>query len=624
MRDTDEFDIVKQVIDNDIDEDINTEGLPPDLNDVFHELFETLDVENEEEAMAAITSLTGDYVKIHKARKLAGLKKYDRALEILGGISPLLLDSYIGQITLAMIHSDLGHYDEAVKHCDRAIERAPEDDFAFVVKTSVCLLAGRDDEAEEAAAAAVRLAPGEADNRLALGSVLMIREQWEDALSHCMASLSGEPDSVTAMYYCAYCLVFLGKVEQAEEMCRKTLAIDPFDVSVLDLLVMIYSKRGRLKESLSCARDVLRLQPNTRMAHKVRTIEFECHRWEKAGPDGSEENGTGSSGDEKKNRAGSSGGHQPSPAVYRNVETWMKRYFPGGEQCIFNRFSEDKIAGFCEGRTREECLGFLVHLNKVTDRKWHFFTSMGDPENPESFEQVMCGCGRCRKRFMKADEYCREAAQCYAEERYRECLDLLLHSIITENSYRPAYMLKKRALSRFNQKGLLGRMTDDRAVELDRLLDTLLLDVGRPESLLKCAVFMTRYGSLRLALPYFVGWADSFGDHPSSVDIVCHPGGSLIIGGNLIEVGIENGNHIESRIEGEAEGGITLDIDQVIEVISSDNAYLERLGTFILIARSSSRKLLPVLEKLLPLIPKYEYIPQVKAIRGKIHELQSM
>ena len=109
---------------------------------------------------------------------------------------------------------------------------------------------GREDEAEKQLRAWIAAAPDSADGRLALGALLERTGRFPNAESELRQAMKLDPTSPEAFNYLGYSLADRGeRLEEALDLIRKALAIDPWNGAYLDSLGWTFYKMDRLDEA---------------------------------------------------------------------------------------------------------------------------------------------------------------------------------------------------------------------------------------------------------------------------------------------------------------------------------------------------------------------------------------
>jgi tetratricopeptide (TPR) repeat protein len=109
---------------------------------------------------------------------------------------------------------------------------------------------GHDEEAEKQLRAWVAAAPEDADGRLALGALLERTGRFPAGEVELRQAIRLDPKSGEAFNYLGYSLADRGeRLEEALDLVRKALAIDPWNGAYLDSLGWVYFKMDRMDDA---------------------------------------------------------------------------------------------------------------------------------------------------------------------------------------------------------------------------------------------------------------------------------------------------------------------------------------------------------------------------------------
>jgi len=109
---------------------------------------------------------------------------------------------------------------------------------------------GRDDEAEKQLRAWIAAAPEDADARLALGALLERTGRFPAGEMELRQAIRLDPKSGEAFNYLGYSLADRGeRLEEALDLVRKALSVDPWNGAYLDSLGWVYFKMDRLEDA---------------------------------------------------------------------------------------------------------------------------------------------------------------------------------------------------------------------------------------------------------------------------------------------------------------------------------------------------------------------------------------
>jgi tetratricopeptide (TPR) repeat protein len=108
----------------------------------------------------------------------------------------------------------------------------------------------KDDDAEKQLRAWVAAAPTDAEARLALGALLERTKRFAEAEVELRQSMKLDPKSPEAFNYLGYSLADRGeRLEEALDLVRKALAIDPWNGAYLDSLGWTFFKLNRMEDA---------------------------------------------------------------------------------------------------------------------------------------------------------------------------------------------------------------------------------------------------------------------------------------------------------------------------------------------------------------------------------------
>jgi tetratricopeptide (TPR) repeat protein len=161
----------------------------------------------------------------------------------------------------------------------RAIEVAPDNDFAHANLADLLLREGRTNEAIEHAEAALRINPNNADAHNNLALAISRRGRLVEAINHWQKSLELHPENLNARCNLAWVLA-TAPGSSLRDGSRAVELVEPVAVGsgganavVLQTLAAAYAKSGRFTEAMSSAQRALQLataQSNTALADYIR------------------------------------------------------------------------------------------------------------------------------------------------------------------------------------------------------------------------------------------------------------------------------------------------------------------------------------------------------------------
>jgi tetratricopeptide (TPR) repeat protein len=190
----------------------------------------------------AVTFAPGDARIFHgylnalfvRACKLLRQGDADMARQILSFVIDNGLDGAGPRLWKARALRELGHIDEALADCERAIGFAPEDGSLRWLRASLLLTSGREEEAlEEFEALRVEYPdlPGFPGDERAMArlraSVAFRDEKWKEAAEASLAILRAEPKDPSLQALAAESLRALGQAQRSCDHWKRAIAADP-------------------------------------------------------------------------------------------------------------------------------------------------------------------------------------------------------------------------------------------------------------------------------------------------------------------------------------------------------------------------------------------------------------
>jgi adenylate cyclase len=115
--------------------------------------------------------------------------------------------------------------------------------------------------ARESALRALELDPGQADAHAALGLIYRRQGHWAPGERHTLRALELNPSHVTAHHWLSQHLVAVGRLDEALELARRAVQLDPISVIINNNLGFIHGFREEYEEAVSAFEATLRLDP---------------------------------------------------------------------------------------------------------------------------------------------------------------------------------------------------------------------------------------------------------------------------------------------------------------------------------------------------------------------------
>ncbi len=190
------------------------------------------------------------------------------------------------QLALLNVESD-ANLERGLEHVRRALELDPDDPVAHSALGQLLSMRGEGEAAVASARRSVELAPGRADLRLWLGTLLISQSRVEEAMP-VLRSLTRLDPALRFMhlFQLAVCYRRLGRIDEAIAKHRECLAANPDFFGAHMNLAAIHAQLGEMNQARASLAEVLRLRPDFSVAQVPRLVsgrEFLVENLRKAG-----------------------------------------------------------------------------------------------------------------------------------------------------------------------------------------------------------------------------------------------------------------------------------------------------------------------------------------------------
>ncbi len=176
-------------------------------------------------------------------------------------------DCWMAHINLGQVLTDCGRVDEALAHCQRAVEVAPDNPEAHNDLGFVLAGRGQVDQAIAHYQRALEIESDYADAHYNLGIVLAGRGQFEEAISHYQKALEIKPDYAQAHNNLGLVLAGRGRFEEAIAHYQKALEIKPDFVEAYYNLGTVLAGREQFDAATAHYQKALEIKPDYAEAH---------------------------------------------------------------------------------------------------------------------------------------------------------------------------------------------------------------------------------------------------------------------------------------------------------------------------------------------------------------------
>src|SRR5882762_5625947 len=163
--------------------------------------------------------------------------------------------------------SELGRYEEAISHFEKATELIPDDPQARNNLGNALFKLHRSDEAIATYRKAIDLAPDYAKAHGNLGAALVERNRYEEAVASCQKALAIDPKHANAHINLGLAYQGLYRCDEALVCYQEALAIGPESAEAHTNIGLAQQRQKRLEEAIVSHRRAIDLKPDLAHAH---------------------------------------------------------------------------------------------------------------------------------------------------------------------------------------------------------------------------------------------------------------------------------------------------------------------------------------------------------------------
>lgn len=196
-------------------------------------------LERDPKFAAALAGMAEAYWRLYQETKdqtwlPKALDAADRAKGLNDQVAPV-------HITAGLIYQGTGKYEDAVKEFKRALELDPTSDAGYRGLASSYEALGKNAEAESAYKQAIQIRKDYWGGYSALGAFYAKNARYDDAAAQFQRVIDLAPENVRGYSNLAAVYAYQGKTQEAEDLLRKSLSIEPNYRAYSNLAAMLFS-----------------------------------------------------------------------------------------------------------------------------------------------------------------------------------------------------------------------------------------------------------------------------------------------------------------------------------------------------------------------------------------------
>ncbi|MGA3269108.1 MAG: tetratricopeptide repeat protein, partial [Verrucomicrobiota bacterium] len=176
-------------------------------------------------------------------------------------------DSWLAHSNLGVALSAQGKFDEAIQHCERALQLNPDDAEAHCNLGVVLARQGQLPQAIQQYQQALQINPRFAGACDDWGNALAAQKKWPEAVQQYERSLALDPAVAGPHYNLAVVLAARGKAAEALQQYQKALRLNPDFPEAHNNLGAALAAQGKWAEAVQHYRRALQLNPDYAEAH---------------------------------------------------------------------------------------------------------------------------------------------------------------------------------------------------------------------------------------------------------------------------------------------------------------------------------------------------------------------
>jgi protein O-mannosyl-transferase len=171
-------------------------------------------------------------------------------------------DCWLAHNNLGLLLKDQGHIEEAMEHCQKAIQINPNDLETLNNLGAALAAQSRFEEAIKNFRKAIQINPNFSEALANLGVALATKGQFDEAIENFRKAIQIKPNNSEAQYNLGNALAAKGRFDEAIENYYKAIQINPNYCEALNNLGIALAAKGRFDEAIENYRKAIQIKPN--------------------------------------------------------------------------------------------------------------------------------------------------------------------------------------------------------------------------------------------------------------------------------------------------------------------------------------------------------------------------
>jgi tetratricopeptide (TPR) repeat protein len=202
-------------------------------------------------------------------------------------------DCWLAHNNLGLLLRDQGHIEEAMEHCQKAIQLNPNYSESPDSLGVALAAQGRFDEAIECYRKAIQINPNYSAALNNLGVALVAEGRFDEAIENYYKAIQLNPNNPKVLTNLGVALADKGRFDEAIKNYRQAIQLNPNFFEALNNLGHALTAQGRFDEAIEYYRQAIQVNPNSSDARSNPAGELNNLAWMlAASPDAGRRNGT--------------------------------------------------------------------------------------------------------------------------------------------------------------------------------------------------------------------------------------------------------------------------------------------------------------------------------------------